>query len=120
MKCSSCTKRYDGKRHIPRLLVKCGHSSCELCLIAYFTSGSVSCPVCKKKSFAETIEDFPRNLALLDIHKPADLIQPSSDLKRRREKLESSLSLNRGILNPLSTATCPKHSKKFEGIETSL
>ena len=52
--CSVCFEAYDQTQVVPRLLIKCGHTFCELCLdqmlrpLLFKNGGKrVECPVCK-------------------------------------------------------------------------
>ena len=68
MQCSLCSRPFDSDKNVPRLLIKCGHTFGQACLEKIFSEGCITCPICGTKNYGETIEDFPKNLALLDVN----------------------------------------------------
>jgi hypothetical protein len=87
MLCNQCEKPFDTERHIPKLLPKCGHSVCALCL-AKLTSTSFpefKCPFDNIQYVK--VADFSDNLYILE-------------------------QLNRA--KPSAGGRCSKHSKDLE------
>lgn len=53
----------------PRLLTSCGHSICEKCVGSLFKSCAIMCPECGHCNIASAATSFPRNIALINLHK---------------------------------------------------
>lgn len=66
MICKVCNSGYNYFKKTPHLLPVCGHSMCLECLAKKFSRGLVYCPECGEKNFAEVINEFPKNISLLD------------------------------------------------------
>ena len=69
MNCNKCKSLFSPRR-VPRILLGCGHSMCEVCVQARLGSGEFACCECKVKSNGTSIDDFPINLALLELKRP--------------------------------------------------
>lgn len=65
MNCFFCHLTFSSAR-IPRVLIDCGHTVCESCLISRHSNNSVCCPECKQINFG-ALESFPKNLTLLNL-----------------------------------------------------
>ena len=76
MQCPKCNQSYQSENNIPRILIGCGHTLCEKCIHACFASKSlnnhqkqiIECPECGTKNEAESVQSFPKNLALLNMN----------------------------------------------------
>lgn len=66
MNCVKCDERYDQVQRIPRVLVECGHTLCEMCIVSNSKGGFITCPECGKSQFG-SVQNFPKNLTLLTI-----------------------------------------------------
>ncbi|CDW73130.1 kelch motif family protein [Stylonychia lemnae] len=72
MECPSCQKSYDSFSSgdinvIPRILSKCGHSFCHSCIVKLYDGKQVICPLCKSINISDSISNYTKNLALLQI-----------------------------------------------------
>ena len=47
-KCVVCRNPYDLDAHTPRILVHCGHTVCEACILHNYKNMIVRCPICHK------------------------------------------------------------------------
>ena len=68
LKCNYCQEDYDLKDHLPRILIECGHSICELCLIEYYDKAvPIKCEICSEKIKTENVEfeTFVKNYSLI-------------------------------------------------------
>lgn len=71
MECKECLNLYNDFENVPRLLIFCGHSICEKCLIdSVSTKKEITCPECQQKSLINDVNEMPKNLALLNNHNP--------------------------------------------------
>lgn len=98
MKCEGCSKEYNGQKRTPRFLIKCGHSICQKCLKRLFADGCIICPSCDTANYAQGLEDFPVNMALIE----EDKEEGSPQRKSSGEEEDQG-------------SKCPKHGKKYEG-----
>ena len=74
--CPLCGKIYDENLYTPRLLLKCGHTYCELCLKQNFSKNKniFTCPDDNfKYQKIKNIDEFPKNITLLNILKKTKL-----------------------------------------------
>jgi len=106
MDCFQCGATYNEKENCPRLLIECGHSLCQKCLIQCCLQGSFSCPECGTLHKSQNISDFPKNLALLHLKSPP-LVE-----KRSNPSFGSEVGNSR---NQEAGLVCRKHKKKIEG-----
>lgn len=70
LECKFCNHQYDSEKRCPRMLVKCGHSICENCLIKCAQKNiPVVCFDCEDSpEYPPTYnidENFPKNIYLL-------------------------------------------------------
>lgn len=96
MKCGSCNHQFDEFKHVPRLLIKCGHTVCQECLLKLFNNGSIPCPTCSTTTYIETVSELPKNLALLDMG-----------------STDGTQSMMAGTRNELKTKSGSKASKNY-------
>ena len=89
MLCKSCNKPYDEKEKVPRILISCGHTQCEECIMKNLNKSKIQCSDCGKYSEAKTPVEFPKNLMLLSM-------------------------VNNIINNPSTIIICPSHSKQID------
>lgn len=60
--CVLCKIDYDISNHIPRILVHCGHTFCQCCLLKFYKNSRVRCPLCLKLiKNIDTIDRLPIN-----------------------------------------------------------
>jgi len=104
MDCFQCGASYNDKENCPRLLIECGHSLCQKCLIQGCNEGIITCPECGTLHKSQNISDFPKNLALLHVKSPP-LVG-----KRVNATYKSDPSNAQEI-----GVVCKKHKKKVEG-----
>ena len=67
MQCSNCNNYFDHDKYLPRLLVRCSHNICNMCLQSFHKKSMITCPICKISSKCESINNIPKNLALLSV-----------------------------------------------------
>ena len=68
MECQICFEIFDSKNFLPKILVKCGHSICRICLDRLcYKSTIISCPICRGKSRIQKKDYIPTNYSLLEI-----------------------------------------------------
>ena len=80
--CPVCYNNYNGTKNLPRMLVACGHTVCQVCLKnIQGTSQKFLCPICRKKNL-ENVKLLPVNHALLELKEA----KPSS--RCRKHELE--------------------------------
>ena len=67
--CLICYEIYDGDRHSPRLLTRCGHTICEKCLKDLCVTLDFKCPLCQITYFSNNgdLTVFPKNFALMSL-----------------------------------------------------
>ena len=80
MECSSCLKPYDDAHHIPKILIKCGHTICSICIDTQIKEtreeaevaimDEAKCPQCGAHfPLSIASREYPVNLALLALVK---------------------------------------------------
>lgn len=109
MDCPNCKAFYNESDHIPRLLIQCGHSICERCSSSLYANYTIICPDCKTSNYASSLQNFPKNLALLLINK--------SKIKKNANSMNlecNSVQINENSKN--ENFYCHKHQKKVEFI----
>eukprot|EP00347_Sterkiella_histriomuscorum_P000730 403374725 len=72
MECPNCQRSYDqfasgDQNVIPRILTVCGHSICHFCVTSLHHNKQIQCPLCKTINPGETVQNFIKNLALLQV-----------------------------------------------------
>jgi len=113
--CPICENVYDEEKHIPRLLMKCGHTYCEICIENQIAANDSKRKfVCKEDNETyekiESINDIPKNLSLLNLLKKAKLRSNYNDLCN--SAVNSVKNPNFG-LNKLNNA-CDKSNFKLK------
>ena len=109
MDCPNCKTFYNDTDHVPRLLIQCGHSICERCSNSLYANYTIVCTDCKTSNFASSLQNFPKNLALLLINK--------SKLKKNPSAMTLESNSNHLLENPKKdNYYCQKHQKKVEGL----
>lgn len=87
MNCLKCNKTYNNSNRIPLLLIACGHSLCSACAKNLYENQCVICPECKTKNEADSLDKFPKNLALISIKRPPEKISyRRKDISKREKK----------------------------------
>jgi hypothetical protein len=67
MECQICYEMFDSKNFLPKILIKCGHSICRICLDRLcYKSNIICCPICRSKSRILKKELIPTNFSLLE------------------------------------------------------
>lgn len=88
MNCSRCREPFDDVQRVPRVLVQCGHTICEVCLVVSCRNGFVQCPECGKLQYG-TPETFPKNLTLLSLKTQNSMInRPEEQCQLHRKPFE--------------------------------
>ena len=105
MKCEGCEKEFNSTKRRPHFLIQCGHSLCQKCIKKRFSETSVICPRCDTKNYADTVDDFPVNMTLLEVEQSANIFSKQASNILRANEVE-------GIA---IESICPRHGKKFEG-----
>lgn len=86
MNCKKCFQKYDKIKHIPTILMPCGHSFCRTC-IDELKKQIYSCPVC----YQCIISEKP-NFELIEIiEQTAQLVDPNADFKISIYKLDNQI-----------------------------
>jgi len=65
MECPICHFSYKKHTNAPLLLITCGHTICYSCASKIFNGVSIKCPECNSESLVTSINDLPKNFALL-------------------------------------------------------
>ena len=89
MECPKCRKPYGKENRIPLLLIKCGHSICQTCAATLFAEHSIACPECKTISNADSLENFPKNMALLSMSQEIAPKACNPQVKQEKQECES-------------------------------
>lgn len=69
MDCLVCLEPFDQNLHLPKFLIKCGHTICNSCLINSLSQTNnrfISCPLCKSYYNLLELGALPTNFALLN------------------------------------------------------
>jgi hypothetical protein len=84
MECQVCYEHFDSNSFIPKILVKCGHSFCKICLERLMSNKTyVSCPVCRENTKIQKKEPLPTNYSLIQIiEKHPETIQSKNLLEK--------------------------------------
>jgi len=85
MECPNCKNKYDSEIFIPLLLTACGHTICKICVEKNFTENAISCLECHQKTNANSVNEFPRNMALLLLNTKKEN-SPSKNLNTEKPK----------------------------------
>jgi tripartite motif-containing protein 43/48/49/64/77 len=65
MQCKVCNLHFNQLERCPRILLNCGHTTCQACIIKMLSSTLNACPFCSTPVNARTIDEFPKNLILI-------------------------------------------------------
>jgi len=105
MNCQNCLKPYNSTNNSPLLLISCGHSICHACASSIFQDKCLICPECQTENRADTVNKFPKNLALISVKKQKQSPTKLNIGYRRKDisKKEKEVSLK-----------CKKHKKPVE------
>ena len=110
MECKICFEPFDSKYFIPKLLPKCGHSFCRICLERLMNKKSnVNCPVCREMTINYKDNNLPTNYSLLEI------MDKSSSNEKTKNLLEKWLTNSYAFISfpcHISDATCISVSAK--------
>lgn len=83
MECQICFEHFDSTSFTPKILIKCGHSFCKICLDRLINGKTfVTCPVCRENTKVVKLESLPTNYSLIQI------IEKSTDSNSSRNLLE--------------------------------
>ena len=67
MECQICFEHFDSTNFVPKVLIKCGHSFCKICLERLlFQRSALNCPVCRESTKVNKKENLPTNYSLLE------------------------------------------------------
>ncbi|XP_064099973.1 E3 ubiquitin-protein ligase TRIM13-like isoform X2 [Macrobrachium nipponense] len=66
LECGICNELYDEDEFRPRIL-PCSHTYCSTCIKQLISSGHLSCPLCREKFVALSVNDFMINRSLIDV-----------------------------------------------------
>lgn len=106
--CPICENVYDEEKHIPRLLMKCGHTYCEICLKNKFVDNNNEF-ICKEDNTTyekiESVSDIPKNLSLLNLLKKAKLRSnnffnsAANTIKKPNFGSDNTINSNNDVIN---------------------
>ena len=65
MQCKVCNLHFNQFERCPRILLNCGHTTCQACISKMLNSSVNACPFCGTPVNARTIDEFPKNLILI-------------------------------------------------------
>ena len=83
MECQICYEHFDSKSFIPKILVKCGHSFCKICVERMIKDKiTVQCPICREITKIGKKESLPTNYSL------SEIIEKSTDYTTSKNLLE--------------------------------
>jgi hypothetical protein len=136
MECANCKNLYSEKDHIPRMLIQCGHTICEMCIKQLFTGKGITCPECKMVNEANSHTTFPKNVALLNMTREASNARTNPNTTNKTQLTDnnnnndnkrvsrnhnaqvkgssSSSSSNGSVHSKRDRAACPNHGKRIE------
>jgi hypothetical protein len=68
MECQICFEHFDSTSFVPKVLTKCGHSFCKICLERLqFQKSHITCPVCRDHTKITKKEILPTNYSLIEV-----------------------------------------------------
>jgi hypothetical protein len=68
MECQICYEIFDFKTYVPKILVKCGHSFCKICMERVSNQNPlIQCPICREPTKANKKENLPTNWGLCEM-----------------------------------------------------
>lgn len=68
MECQVCFEHFDATSFTPKILVKCGHSFCKICLERILNQKTyIICPICRETSKIVKKDSLPTNYSLIQI-----------------------------------------------------
>jgi len=65
MDCPKCSREYSEPDRLPRILTRCGHTLCQLCVSQLFTSSGILCHQCQQLTPTNSVSSLPVNIALM-------------------------------------------------------
>lgn len=81
MECQICFEHFDSRSFVPKVLVKCGHSFCKVCLERIICNKAyVTCPVCRENTKFGKKETLPTNYSLVEIIEKTTENEPTKNL----------------------------------------
>eukprot|EP00829_Urostomides_striatus_P002300 TRINITY_DN12491_c0_g1_i1.p1 TRINITY_DN12491_c0_g1~~TRINITY_DN12491_c0_g1_i1.p1 ORF type:complete len:104 (+),score=12.31 TRINITY_DN12491_c0_g1_i1:49-360(+) len=92
MECPKCKTAYTNDSKIPLLLIKCGHSVCQDCASNLFKLQSITCPECGKQSSVSSINQMPKNMALLTMSQTNNAKACESNVQNEEKQIEPQCS----------------------------
>ena len=119
MNCNSCGNTFDKEEHMPRLLIKCGHTLCSHCIGSRFEQGCIECMVCGTRNYAEFPNEFPSNLTLLDINENQLSSLSVSEQTKRNVLVAKSIDFDQSSIRD-SEKNVIYSQKKYLNIEERL
>ena len=128
MDCFKCQKPFDRRLQIPRLLINCGHSICELCASRLLEGGSIKCPDCGTSTDTPSISSLPINQALVFFNdsllvQNAQITRPSPSSNTSYFSTSENSHTNFSLVSPKSQpkATAANGSSTIsEGLNKSI
>ncbi len=73
MECQICFEHFDSKSFAPKILVKCGHSFCRICIERLSNKkSSIQCPICREITKINKRENLPTNYSLQEMIEKAN------------------------------------------------
>lgn len=68
MECQICYEQFDSKSFVPKILVKCGHSFCKICIERISNKKTIiQCPICRENTKIGKKEILPTNYSLCEL-----------------------------------------------------
>jgi influenza virus NS1A-binding protein len=121
MNCSNCNNKFNNVTHVPRILISCGHTFCELCLSSLMEEASslISCPTCKVETVVDNVKSLIKNLALLNNSSSInlsqeDIIEGNSSQLLEKSSLSYTATPSTKKLVVKNKPLCEIHSKDLE------
>lgn len=111
MDCINCSNPFR-ESNLPKLLVYCGHTICQSCLLKLYSPPKIICPECKHENIINDLNLVPTNLALLNLNLSHNNKTETSfsSFKRLESNFENVNSSKRGI----PSQKCQVHQKTIE------
>ena len=94
MNCQSCKFKYDNTNKLPKILITCGHTFCLDCLERKKEKSSetqirIKCFICSVVTTTETIENLPKNMAILENKEKKNITQKESLCDLHSKEIEA-------------------------------
>ena len=125
LKCTLCVRDFDLNKRLPYIIIECGHSICQFCLLQQITLQTpFTCPEDMRVISTEdkTLADFPKNHALINMISGSHRSRsPSLQNDHMRKSLALSKGLSERVTKPATSYGGGTRSEKITlGAKLSL